>query len=132
MENIPAYKEAQKEIIKQSFTEYLSSGYYDKISGITMDADILDVLKVNGQYDLTASLSIPVSEVRDFYDQPHFLTEQELYFLVKSVGMHYSAALSRKSELQRQIDLLNTVAEIKAVVWSFSFDIDVYKPLLGL
>jgi hypothetical protein len=73
-----------------------------------------------------------VSEVRDFYDQPHFLTEQELYLLVKSVGMHYSAALSRKSELQRQIDLLNTVAEIKAVVWSFSFDIDVYKPLLGL
>ena len=60
MDNVPAYQEAQKELIKNSFEEYLSNGYLDTISGITMDANILDVLKVNGQYDLTSSLSIPV------------------------------------------------------------------------
>lgn len=125
-ENIQAYKDAQKELIKQQHQDYLLSGYLDIFTNITMDADIVDILKVKSQYELSMSLGMPVSEIRDYYNNTHYLELEKLWNLIKSLGIHYSVALSRKSELQKLIDEKTTSAEILNIEWEFNFDITNY------
>lgn len=123
MDNIPAYREAQKEQIKQSHIDYLSKGHITPISGVCMDADILDILKLKSGYELSMSLGLSIMEIRDFYNQSHHFEPSQVWEIIKALGTHYSYSLSYKAMLQNKINSLSIVSEIKEVTWDFTFDL---------
>ena len=137
-ENIPAFKEYQKNAIKDGYQKYINSGYLCKLTNYYMDADITDVLKLKSARDLVIGIypsdsdwSKVMTEIRDYNNVSHQIDLDTLWVLIRSVGLHYSEALARKSALQRQIDEADSVQDIVKVSWSFSFDIMLYQTILA-
>ena len=108
--NVPEPSKTEEEFIadkrskaKSDFAVSTKQGF-TTTSGIKYDADIEDILKLKGAYDLSVAIGSSTVTVRDFDNVRHILAVADLWEDIKELGVNYQGTLQSNWDTQESAD----------------------------
>lgn len=103
--------------IKQSFTTATKAGYACT-NGITMDADINDIIMLKVGYDLVVSLGGATMSITDYNNVDHLdIPIEDVFTMVQELGVNYETLRTKKNTLRTQVNEATSPSDLDLVVW---------------
>jgi len=109
-------KYIKKKEITAKFNNTLRQGYVCS-NGIKMNATWEDITKLNSGYNLTLSLNQTEMIVRDYNNNNHTLTVEEVKNMLTELGLNYQEQLKKLWSLKDKVVKATTIEEVKSIKW---------------
>ena len=110
-------QEAKITEIKSKFIEATKAGF-KCTNGITMDADLIDIITLKAGYDLTVSLGADKMSITDFNNDDHTdIAIADVFTMIQELGVNYETLRVKKNTLRKQAKDATDQAGLDEVVW---------------
>jgi len=109
-------KQSKKQEVINSFNNTLSQGYTCS-NGIKMDATYDDIRKLKDGCDLVQSLGSDKAVIRDYNNENHELSLDEVNDMLKELGSNYQIQLQKLWQLKDAITNAGSIEEVEQIVW---------------
>jgi len=110
-------KQLKKRGIEQTFNNTLSQGYTCS-NGIKMNSTDSDIRKLKDGYDLANALGSETMIVRDYNNENHELTLNEVFDMLKELGANYQTQLQKLWKLKDDIVNSNSIEDVENIRWN--------------
>ena len=111
------YKQIKKQEIKSEFTNQFSKGYQCSL-GFKVDCKKEDIINLQGAYQLAKSKNLTTIDIRDYNNQIHSVTPDELNTIINELLEYHESLFQKKWNLENEIDSATTFDELFDIVWS--------------
>ena len=103
--------------IKSKFTKATKAGF-QCTNGITMDADLIDIITLKAGYDLAVSLGATTMNITDYNNSDHLnIAIADVFAMIQELGMNYETLRVKKNTLRKQAKDATDQAGLDKVVW---------------
>ena len=110
-------QEAKITEIKSKFVEATKAGFQCS-NGITMDADLIDIITLKAGYDLAVSLGADKMNITDFNNDDHTdIAIADVFAMIQELGVNYETLRVNKNTLRKQAKDATTVSKLNKVKW---------------
>ena len=110
-------KQLKKQEIKQAFLSAPNDGFVSSSLNIKVDCKRDDYLNLQGAYDLAISKNLSTITIRDYNNEYHDLTPDQLKTLLNELLDYYNLLYQKKWNLEQQIDTATTLEETVQIKW---------------
>jgi len=110
-------KITKKSELTTAFRAQLSQGYVCPTSNIKMNATLEDIDKLQKGYDLEVKLGSSEMTIRDYNNDYHNLSLQDVETMLTELGQNYKNQLAKLWKLKDKVEAATSVEELDAISW---------------
>ncbi len=115
--DVNLYKNFKKSELTTAFRTQLSQGYVCPTSNIKMNATLEDIDKLQKGYDLEVKLGSSKMTIRDYNNDYHTLSLQDVETMLTELGQNYKNQLAKLWKLKDEVEVATSVEELDAISW---------------